>query len=153
MPATPSGRVMRYFETLTLAALDGIDEIYAPEARFKDPFNDVQGVSAIRHVYAHMFDTLDAPGFVVLDSISADGRCCLIWQLRFNQRGSGRLRVVHGASHLRFAPDGRIEMHRDYWDPAEELYEQVPVLGGLMRAIKRRLAAGRLARAATTQGG
>jgi hypothetical protein len=31
--------------------------------------------------------------------------------------------------------------HRDYWDVAEELYEKVPVLGGLLRTIKRRLRA------------
>jgi hypothetical protein len=40
--------------------------------------------------------------------------------------------------HLRFAPDGRIAMHRDYWDAAEELYEKLPLLGGLMRWLKRR---------------
>jgi hypothetical protein len=28
-------------------------------------------------------------------------------------------------------------MHRDYWDAAEELYEKLPVLGGLMRFLKR----------------
>jgi hypothetical protein len=29
-------------------------------------------------------------------------------------------------------------MHRDYWDAAEELYEKLPVLGGLMRWLKTR---------------
>jgi steroid Delta-isomerase len=28
-------------------------------------------------------------------------------------------------------------MHRDYWDAAEELYEKLPILGGLMRWLKR----------------
>ena len=42
-------------------------------------------------------------------------------------------------SHLRFAADGRIAYHRDYWDAAEEVYEKVPLLGGLLRRIKRRL--------------
>jgi hypothetical protein len=40
-----------------------------------------------------------------------------------------------------FAADGRIARHRDYWDVAEELYEKVPLLGGLMRLVKRRLRA------------
>ncbi|WP_413888997.1 hypothetical protein [Candidatus Aalborgicola defluviihabitans] len=35
-------------------------------------------------------------------------------------------------------PDGRILDHRDYWDAAEELYEKLPLLGGLMRWLKRR---------------
>lgn len=37
--------------------------------------------------------------------------------------------------------DGRIVLHRDYWDAAEELYAKLPVLGGLMRYLKRKLAA------------
>ena len=31
-------------------------------------------------------------------------------------------RCIHGATHLQLAPDGRILLHRDYWDAAEELY-------------------------------
>ena len=33
---------------------------------------------------------------------------------------------------------GRITLHRDYWDAAEELYEKLPLVGGLMRWLKRR---------------
>ena len=38
------------------------------------------------------------------------------------------------------APDDaqRITLHRDYWDAAEELYEKLPLLGTLMRWLKRR---------------
>lgn len=138
---SPTARVVRYFETLTPAALAGIDAVYAREARFKDPFNDVHGVTAIRRVYAHMFETLAEPRFVVLDSIASPGRCFLVWQLHFRQAGAGRPRVVHGSSHLRFDTDGRIESHRDYWDAAEEIYEHVPLLGHLLRLVRRRLAA------------
>lgn len=44
---------------------------------------------------------------------------------------------IRGATHIRFAADGRVEFHRDYWDAAEELYEKLPVLGTLMRGLKR----------------
>jgi hypothetical protein len=36
------------------------------------------------------------------------------------------------------AEDGRVQDHRDYWDAAEELYEKLPVVGGLMRWLKKR---------------
>ena len=51
-------------------------------------------------------------------------------------------------SELTLAPDGRVAEHVDYWDPAAQLYERVPVLGWLMRRIRRRLAvpAGRAGR-------
>jgi len=44
---------------------------------------------------------------------------------------------VRGASHLRFDAAGKVVLHRDYWDAAEELYAKLPVLGGLMRYLKR----------------
>jgi hypothetical protein len=33
-----------------------------------------------------------------------------------------------------------VRRHRDYWDAAEELYEKLPVIGVLMRAMRSRLA-------------
>ena len=41
---------------------------------------------------------------------------------------------------MRFAADGRVVYHRDCWDAAEELYEKLPVLGALMRWLKRQAA-------------
>jgi hypothetical protein len=35
---------------------------------------------------------------------------------------------------------GLIVLHRDYWDAAEELYEKLPVVGALMRWLRRRAA-------------
>jgi len=32
-------------------------------------------------------------------------------------------------------------VHRDYWDAAEELYEHLPLVGSLLRWLKRRIAA------------
>jgi hypothetical protein len=42
-------------------------------------------------------------------------------------------------SHLELAADARVIYHRDYWDAAEELYENVPLLGGFMRWLKHRI--------------
>ena len=47
-------------------------------------------------------------------------------------------RVILGATHLVFTPQGQISLHRDYWDAAEELYEKLPVVGSLMRWLKKR---------------
>jgi hypothetical protein len=60
----------------------------------------------------------------------------LIWEFRY-----GKGQCIRGASHLRFADDGRIAYHRDYWDAAEELYMKLPLLGGLMRWLRKRLSA------------
>ena len=50
--------------------------------------------------------------------------------------------IIQGASRLQFAADGRVASHRDYWDSGRELYEHLPLLGVLLRALRRRLGAG-----------
>jgi steroid Delta-isomerase len=136
---SPALRLARFYETLTPAALDELDQLYTPDARFKDPFNEVAGTGAIRRIFEHMFATTEAPRFEVTDRIEQGGQAMLGWTFHFALRG--RALTVRGVTHLRFDADGRVRLHRDYWDAAEELYEKLPVVGGLMRALKRRLSA------------
>jgi cytochrome oxidase Cu insertion factor (SCO1/SenC/PrrC family) len=132
-------RVVTMFESITPADVSHLGEFYAADARFKDPFNDVQGVPAIEKVFAHMFVALDAPRFVVRDIVVEGDQCFLTWDFLFRfKRFSRGEQVVHGGSHLRFDAQGRVVLHRDYWDAAEELYEKLPGVGAFMRFLKRR---------------
>jgi steroid Delta-isomerase len=134
-------RIVAFFSGLTPADLARLDEFYTLEARFKDPFNEVVGVPAITAVFEHMFKTLDDPRFVVRDVIVQGDQCFLTWDFVFCMRRFERSpQTIRGGSHLQLAADGRIQMHRDYWDAAEELYEKLPLLGALMRWLKKRAA-------------
>lgn len=143
-PRHPDARVQRvvaFYEGLREADLARLDEIYAADARFVDPFNDVRGVAPIRAIFAHMFATLREPRFAVHDAVAEGDQAFLTWDFRFAARG-GAPTTIRGATHLRFAPDGRITEHRDYWDAAGELYEKLPLVGALMRWLKRRVGGG-----------
>jgi len=132
-------RVVAMFESITQADVSRLGEFYAGDARFKDPFNDVRGVPAIERVFAHMFVALDSPRFVVRDIVAEGDQCFLTWDFLFRfRRFSREEQVVHGGSHLRFDAQGRVVLHRDYWDAAEELYEKLPGIGAFMRFLKRR---------------
>lgn len=134
-------RVTAFFGGLQRADLARLGSVYTEGARFKDPFNDVQGLAAIRQVFAHMFETLESPRFVVLEAVVDGDTCFLTWDFRFRSRrmaGGREEQCIHGASRLRFADDGRVAEHRDYWDAAEELYEKLPLVGAAMRWLKRR---------------
>jgi steroid Delta-isomerase len=134
-------RLTRFYETLTPASVDQIGTLYADAARFKDPFNDVRGVVAIRRVFTHMFDQVIEPRFVVRRAIAEGDDAFLAWDFSFRmKRSPGRPEIIRGATHIQFASDGRVALHRDYWDAAEELYEKLPLLGGLMRFLKRQAA-------------
>jgi steroid Delta-isomerase len=133
-------RIAAYFESLTPQSVAQIGDFYTPQARFKDPFNEVQGIPAITQIFQHMFVALHEPRFVVTQQIVDGPQAFLSWEFHFRFRRFDTVtqQVVRGGSHLTLAPDGRISEHRDYWDAAEELYEKLPVISGLMRWLKAR---------------
>ena len=135
-------RVVAFFEHITPANLAAIDRIYAPDARFKDPFNEVCGVQPIQQIFEHMYVALDQPRFVVTGRVVQGRQCFLTWDFLFEFKNyhRGETQTVRGASHLVLDPQGLIVLHRDYWDAAEELYEKLPVVGALMRWLRRRAA-------------
>ncbi|RTL18973.1 MAG: nuclear transport factor 2 family protein [Burkholderiales bacterium] len=123
------------YETLAPADLDRLVARYAEACRFKDPFNEVLGRAAVRLIFDHMFRSVRAPRFVVRTAFAAGDQAFLAWDFHAGDF------VIRGASHLSFDAAGLVAEHRDYWDAAEELYEKLPVLGALMRLLKRRLRA------------
>ena len=125
-----------YYESLTQQSVDRMGDFYAQDAYFKDPFNEVQALPDIQAIFARMFHAVESPRFVVTERIVGQESVALTWDFHFGLRGK-RIRV-RGASVLRFGADGRVTYHRDYWNVAEELYEKLPVLGVLMRWLKRR---------------
>ena len=134
--------IVRFYETLAPETLDQLPGLYAADARFKDPFNDVVGIAAIAGIFRHMFTTVEAPRFEVTTRILTGREAMLGWD--FHLRLRGRPVLIRGVTHLSFDTDGLVCLHRDYWDAAEELYERLPIIGGLMRWLKRRLASPRV---------
>jgi hypothetical protein len=127
-----------WFEHLSPETLDRIPQFYAADAEFKDPFNEVRGTEAITHIFRHMFTQVDAPRFVVGSRFAGDDGVMLLWDFHFRTRGRLPQAIcVRGTSHLRFDAAGKVVLHRDYWDAAEELYAKLPVLGALMRYLQR----------------
>ena len=140
MTRTPElERLVRFYETIDTATLRAeLAGVYAPDARFKDPFNEVQGRDAVERIFAHMFRQVDEPRFVVVTGVQQENHAFVTWEFRFRmKRFSTGVQCIRGASHIVFDTAGLVQLHRDYWDAAEELYEKLPVLGALMRMLKR----------------
>lgn len=142
-PEQAALRVTQFFESLGPNDLVRLKEYYCKDAFFKDPFNEVQGLEAITLIFSHMFDALIQPRFVITHKVQQGEQCFVTWDFLFAMRQyqSHTTQTIRGASQLVFRlEDGvwRIALHRDYWDAAEELYEKLPVVGALMRWLKKR---------------
>lgn len=132
-------RVIDFFQSISADSARTLSLIYTDDVWFKDPFNEVQGLEKVGHIFTHMFEQVDAPRFVITHSVLQDDQAFLTWEFLFRMRRfSDEEQCIRGATHVRFASDGRVAYHRDYWDAAEELYEKLPVIGSVMRWLKTR---------------
>ena len=131
--------LLAWYGTLTPQSLARMSEFYHPQARFKDPFNDVQGAAGIRRVFEHMFASTEAPRFLIREELADAHRAFVTWDFSFGLRGQRY--VVHGATRFGFDLDGLVTEHRDYWDPAEELWQKLPVIGAPVGWLRRRMQA------------
>ena len=135
-------RAKTFFESISPADVPRVGRIYAEDAYFRDPFNEVTGVSGIARIFGAMFEQLDDVRFTILETVADPGGAMLTWNMTYRVRKwrPHETQTIHGATHLRFAPDGRIAYHRDYWDAANELYAKLPLIGPVMRWLRRKLA-------------
>ena len=143
-PEAALASVVQFFAHLQPTDVSRLADLYTADAQFKDPFNEVQGVPAIARIFAHMFESLEAPRFVITQQVQQGAQCFVTWDFIFTLRSAkaDESLIIRGASHLVLREEAgqwRVAVHRDYWDAAEELYEKLPVLGSLMRWLKRRV--------------
>ena len=141
MTAENIERLVHFFENLAPDNLQNIGKYYTEDTYFRDPFNEFNSCAKLEAVFADMFHRLNNPKFTVTEIIAQDSQCVLIWDFDFAIKSyqPSVVKRIHGSSHIRFAADGRANYHRDYWDAAGELYEKLPVVGGVMRWLKRRM--------------
>jgi ketosteroid isomerase-like protein len=136
-------RVVQCFEQLQRSDVVRLADIYTEDAFFKDPFNEVQGIPAIQRIFIHMFESLEAPRFVITTQVLQGTQAFVTWDFLFAmpRMNGGKTQTIRGATHFVLRQESgvwRVAVHRDYWDAAEELYEKLPVLGSLMRWLKQR---------------
>ena len=131
-------RYVRYLERLDRQALDDLAAFCTSDVRFRDPFNDVAGIDAFRAVLEKMFDDIRVLRFVVRAHAVSGQTAFLDWFLDYEtDRRSG---TIEGTSILKFDRAGKVASHVDHWDAASQLYEGLPLIGPLLRVLRRRLA-------------
>ena len=126
------------YENIEIDRVKQLVEHYAPDATFKDPFQLVQGREAIIHIFEKMFTQLNNPSFKVISAMHQGLEASLLWEFNFCfKRWDKSPQSLKGVSWLKFNEAGLITSHIDYWDPAEGIYEKLPLIGSLMRFLKK----------------
>ncbi len=137
--AAAADAYVRFWQSLP-AGLDAIGTVMTRDVRFRDPFHDVQGIDRVRAVFDSAYRPIREIGVEVTDRAFSGPVCYLRWSFSFRVgRGAGRPWRIEGMSEIHFTADGRATLHIDHWDAAGQFYERLPVIGWLLRSIRRRI--------------
>ncbi len=130
-----------FFESITPARIDQARTLVTEDVRFKDPFNDVRGLDKFLKILEKMFEDADDINFRMRE-IAGDGP---VYFLRWHFTCLPKSQFLKGEWHIdgmsviTLTDDGRVKEHVDYWDTGEYLYDRLPVIGALLRFLRRPL--------------
>lgn len=136
-------RFVALYQQLDRQQLHRLSEVYADEVIFIDPAHRIEGLAALSDYFAALYQRLAYCRFVITSQQQQGRQAWLGWTMTFSHprlRGGAAV-TVEGATRLEFDEEGKVCLHRDYFDLGAMLYEQLPLLGPLVRAIKGRLGA------------
>ena len=129
-------RYFTFLETMTAANLSALREHCHADVHFRDPFNNVRGVDRYIRIMEETFENLKDVRFEIIEKAYYDDGAFLKWHFHF-RLGKEPEKIV-GVTQGK-AKEGRIIAHLDYWDAGERIYAKVPVVGGLIRFMRRKL--------------
>tara|TARA_R110000824_G_scaffold118960_14_gene272178 strand:+ start:312599 stop:313033 length:435 start_codon:yes stop_codon:yes gene_type:complete len=126
-----------FLGSLDRTRISRMPEIIAPDVEFSDPFNRVNGLAAMQHIFEDMYETLGEVRFDIHHH-AATGRSGFL-QWHFHSVLRGQPWSFEGVTYVEFDEKGLVSRHADQWDAAREFYEHFPVIGWVLGTIRRKL--------------
>jgi steroid Delta-isomerase len=125
------------YAILDASNIDSLLRCYSEHAIFKDPFQEVKGHPAIKHVFLKMYEQLLNPTFEIQQELIGQQQIAFLWDFKFSMRRWNKSPIQFtGVSWLYFDSNFLVEKHHDFWDPSEGIYEHLPLIGPIMRGLK-----------------
>lgn len=132
--------ITHFFETLHQGiSVEVFSTVYDDAVIFKDPFNEVTGLNGVHKIFEHMYNTLDDPKFIIKEYIDHQNVAYVKWDFIFTFKGEEQESSFEGVSRLEMNSSGKVISHIDFWDAAEHIYEKIPLLGSLIRFVKKKI--------------
>lgn len=129
------------FQEMGAHNVEIIESLYGDKVIFLDPFHKVVGIDALKEYFERLYKNVNQISFEFGEHIQEGNNISIQWIMHLEHpklNGGEPVRVV-GVSLLKVNPIGEVIFHRDYFDGGSMLYEQVPVIGFLVKWLKKRL--------------
>lgn len=132
------GRFKQMFNNLCAGNMAELGSVYSDHVRFTDPFSSVRGIDELTEYFTGAYANVISCGFEFGEPVVNGEDVCIPWimHLQHKRIRKGKSVKVDGISQL-VIRKGRVVSHRDYFDAGQLLYENLPVMGGVIRWIRR----------------
>lgn len=132
-------RLQAYFRNMTADSVrKQTARVYAPEAYLNDTLVGIEGAARIEAYFSHTMQETRVLNVRFLDRASNGIDCFVRWEMTI-EHGSlagGEPVLSYGVTQFRFDQEGRVLLHKDFWDSGTGLYEQLPLLGPILGRIR-----------------
>lgn len=131
--------VQRYFAGMTADSVRELTgSVYAPQGYLNDTLVGIDGADRIEAYFAHTIERARLLKVEFLERAPAGTDWYVRWRMTVAADGlnGGKEVVTYGVTQFRFDADGRVLIHKDFWDSGTGLYEQLPVIGGAVRRVR-----------------
>ncbi|MEM7368308.1 MAG: nuclear transport factor 2 family protein [Bacteroidota bacterium] len=127
-----------YFTDLHFSDLSTLDEIYDEGIVFQDPIHLIEGREQLKTYFNKLNQNLVEGSFEFTEESVVGDKAYLTWEMHIQTKRPRSGISASGISVLTIQE--KITHQRDYFDAGELFYENLPLIGGLIRMLKRKLA-------------
>ncbi|MFT7088340.1 MAG: limonene-1,2-epoxide hydrolase [Glaciecola sp.] len=131
-----------FYTDLASMKIDDLSLIYSLDVLFIDPISQHRGLAAIEIYFAKLLENIKDCHFVIHSQQTCDnGQCIVNWTMKFKtaKMKQGKPITVDGITMLKLEND-KITFQRDYYDLGQMVYENIPLLGIIIKKIRRSMA-------------
>lgn len=133
--------IEKFFNDLNKDTMHLVDDFYDKNIEFTDPLVKVKGRAQMRSYYKELYDNVTSIEFKFSDEIVDGDTHVVAWKMILTSKlNKGKPTELDALSHIKFGgPENKAIYHRDYYDMGQFVYEDLPILGSVIRYVKRRL--------------
>lgn len=142
-----------FYTDLASMKVEELADIYSSDVTFIDPIAAHSGITSVENYFGKLLHNAKYCTFVIhsiekTTAIKNQGvnesdilNYLATWQMTFTSSriNKGKPISVDGITQLKISND-KIIFHRDYYDLGQMVYENIPLLGRVIRRIKRTMA-------------
>ncbi|WP_282161979.1 nuclear transport factor 2 family protein [Ulvibacterium marinum] len=127
-----------YFTLLDFNNDSILGEIYSNNVVFTDPIHEIYGIEELNKYFNKLNDNLIEGSFQFTDESTVDDKTYLSWEMNLKLKRPKKNVKTSGISVLTI--EEKIISQRDYFDAGELFYENIPILGSIIRFLKKKMA-------------